>query len=81
MREWVNARKSGVDQAPSADSKLVEQVKVYMKENKVSQVKLGEEARISQAVISQWLALKYYGHNDKVYLPPPPPPPPRLLWH
>ena len=30
-----------------------------MKSNKLSQVQVGQEARVSQAVISQWLARKY----------------------
>jgi len=37
-----------------------------MKANRVSQVVAGQEARVSQAVISQWLSMKYHGHNDKV---------------
>ena len=45
---------------------LVSEVRNYMKMHKLSQVTVGQEARISQAVISQWLSLKYHGHNDKV---------------
>jgi hypothetical protein len=50
------------------DPELVKQVRAYMKANKVSQVVAGQEARVSQAVISQWLSMKYHGHNDKVRL-------------
>ena len=49
-----------------ADPVLVSEVKDYMKAHKLSQTKVGKEARISQAVISDWLSLKYHGHNDKV---------------
>ena len=48
------------------DAGLVNEVRVYMKANKLSQVMVGQEARVSQAVISQWLSLKYHGHNAKV---------------
>ena len=48
------------------DSSLVHEVRSYMKTNKLSQVMVGQEARVSQAVISQWLSLKYHGHNSKV---------------
>jgi hypothetical protein len=48
------------------DPELVKEVRAYMKANKVSQVVAGQEARVSQAVISQWLSMKYHGHNDKV---------------
>jgi hypothetical protein len=48
------------------DPELVKEVRTYMKANKVSQVVAGQEARVSQAVISQWLSMKYHGHNDKV---------------
>jgi hypothetical protein len=48
------------------DPALVKEVRAYMKANKVSQVVAGQEARVSQAVISQWLSMKYHGHNDKV---------------
>ena len=40
-----------------------------MKVNRVSQVIVGQEARVSQSVISQWLSLRYHGHNDKVRRP------------
>ena len=55
-----------------SDPQLVSDVRAYMKANKLSQVTVGQEARISQAVISQWLSLKYmyHGHNDKVRSPP-----------
>ena len=49
-----------------SDADLVKEVRFFMKTNKLSQVTVGQEARISQAVISQWLSLKYHGHNDKV---------------
>ena len=45
---------------------LVAAVKAFMKANKLSQAQVGREVRISQAVISKWLSLKYHGHNDKV---------------
>ena len=48
------------------DERLVNEVRGYMKANKLSQVMVGQEARISQAVISQWLSRKYHGHNAKV---------------
>jgi hypothetical protein len=48
------------------DAVLVAEVRAYMKANKLSQVMVGQEARVSQAVISQWLSLKYHGHNAKV---------------
>ena len=48
------------------DERLVNEVRGYMKENKLSQVMVGQEARVSQAVISQWLSRKYHGHNAKV---------------
>eukprot|EP01050_Picozoa_sp_SAG11_P018133 SAG11_NODE_2695_length_3081_cov_1.330315_2_plen_196_part_00 len=48
------------------DASLVNEVRSYMKSNKLSQVMVGQEARVSQAVISQWLSLKYHGHNSKV---------------
>ena len=45
---------------------VVDQVIKEMKRYKLSQVQVGQEARVSQAVISQWLARKYHGHNGKV---------------
>ena len=45
---------------------LVQRVRDYMSSNRVSQSAVGSEARVSQAVISQWLSLKYHGHNEKV---------------
>ncbi len=48
------------------DAGLVNEVRMFMKANKLSQVMVGQEARVSQAVISQWLSLKYHGHNAKV---------------
>ena len=50
-----------------SDADLVKDVRLFMRTNKLSQVTVGQEARISQAVISQWLSLKYHGHNDKVW--------------
>ena len=50
-----------------SDANLVKDVRLFMKTNKLSQVTVGQEARISQAVMSRWLSLKYYGHNDKVW--------------
>jgi hypothetical protein len=54
-------------QGEDSDADLVKDVRLFMKTNKLSQVTVGQEARISQAVMSQWLSLKYYGHNDKVW--------------
>jgi hypothetical protein len=48
------------------DAGLVNEVRVYMKANKLSQVMVGQEARVSQAVLSQWLSLMYHGHNAQV---------------
>ena len=48
------------------DPDLVQRVRDYMSANRVSQSAVGSEARVSQAVISQWLSLKYHGHNEKV---------------
>ena len=59
-----NKRKRPLEE-PS-DSSLVHEVRSYMNTNKLSQVMVGQEARVSQAVISQWLSLKYRGHNSKV---------------
>lgn len=64
--------KSGISNTQRGEAKsptdpaLVKEVRAYMKANKVSQVVAGQEARVSQAVISQWLSMKYHGHNDKV---------------
>ena len=55
----------GEAKSPS-DPVLVKHVNAYMKANKVSQTAAGQEARISQAVMSQWLSMKFHGHNDKV---------------
>ena len=41
------------------DADIVLRVSRMMKTNKLSQVQVGQEARVSQAVISQWLARKY----------------------
>ena len=51
------------------DAALVAEVKEYMKECNLSQVAVGQEVRIAQAVISQWLSQKYHGHNNKVRAP------------
>ena len=51
------------------DTALVYEVKAFMKSHKVSQVRVGQEARMSQAVVSQWLSLKYHGNVDKVPRP------------
>jgi hypothetical protein len=58
-----------------SDATLVADVRTYMKANKLSQITVGEETRISQGVISPWLSLKYHGNNDKVGCATPPPPP------
>jgi hypothetical protein len=63
LRRLLNKRKRPLKQ-PNAGQ--VHEVRTYMKINKLSQVMVGQEARISQAVISQWLSLKYHGHNSKV---------------
>jgi hypothetical protein len=48
------------------DRELVAKIRAVMKENKLSQMVVGKEAHVSQAVISQWLASKYNGDNSKV---------------
>ena len=48
------------------DAGLVGEVRSFMKCNKLSQVMVGQEARVSQAVISKWLSLKYDGVNSMV---------------
>ena len=48
------------------DEDLVSEVRAYMKANKISQMVVKEQARVSQAVISQWLNLRYHGHTGKV---------------
>ena len=60
---------SALQSAPgnaAADPVLVAEVRDYMTVHRLSQPTVGTEARISQAVISQWLSHKYRGHNDKV---------------
>eukprot|EP01046_Picozoa_sp_COSAG06_P054157 COSAG06_NODE_9559_length_1871_cov_1.327314_2_plen_155_part_01 len=57
-----------------SNATLVADVRTYMKANKLSQITVGEETRISQGVISPWLSLKYHGNNDKVGCASPPPP-------
>eukprot|EP01050_Picozoa_sp_SAG11_P023808 SAG11_NODE_4897_length_1731_cov_1.602941_4_plen_228_part_00 len=64
-------RKKENTERKDSDAELVCSVRSFMKSNKLSQVTVGQEARISQAVISQWLSLKYHGHNDKVPTHPP----------
>ena len=49
-----------------SDELLVLDMRAYMKLHKLSQDIVGQEARISQAVVAQWLSLKYHGHNEKV---------------
>ena len=49
-----------------SDELLVLDMRAYMKMHKLSQDIVAQEARISQAVVSQWLSLKYHGHNEKV---------------
>ena len=49
------------------DPELVKEVRAFMKTYKVSQVVVGQEARVSQAVISQWLSMKYHGYNHRVW--------------
>jgi hypothetical protein len=49
-----------------SDPQLVADVREYMRVHKVSQCKVGLEARISQPVISNWLSMKYEGYNHKV---------------
>ena len=51
------------------DADIVVRVSRLMKSNKLSQVQVGQEARVSQAVISQWLARKYVSTHTH---PPPP---------
>ena len=49
-----------VEEEPIDDgADIVVRVARMMKSNKLSQVQVGQEARVSQAVISQWLARKY----------------------
>eukprot|EP01047_Picozoa_sp_COSAG01_P013935 COSAG01_NODE_667_length_14389_cov_5.828202_6_plen_199_part_00 len=60
------AAASGAPAAEYDETDIVVRVSKLMKTNKLSQVQVGQEARVSQAVISQWLARKYHGHNDKV---------------
>jgi len=52
---------------------LVSEVKAFMKLRKISQVCVGHEARMSQAVVSQWLSGKYHGNVSKESKSP-------LLW-
>ena len=46
------------DGIPDDEVDIVVRVARMMKANKLSQVQVGQEARVSQAVISQWLARK-----------------------
>ena len=52
--------------AKELDSSLVHEVRSCMKTNKLSQVVVGQEARVSPVIISQWLSLKYPGNVSKV---------------
>lgn len=58
-------RGSGVKLRPP-DKNLVASVRAIMKEMKISQQVVSNEAHVSQAVISQWLGSKYTGDNGKV---------------
>jgi hypothetical protein len=73
QRQRLTATAESVTMADAApappDAALHEAVKRYMKDSKLSQVTVGQEARVSQAVISQWLSQKYHGHNNKVRAP------------
>ena len=58
--------------AARADPGLLQEVRDYMKSNRVSQIVAAQEARVSQADISQWLSphreliCENHNHNDKV---------------
>ena len=43
----------------AATSALVEEVRAYLQANKISQLTAGQEANVSQGVVSQWLGGKY----------------------
>ena len=51
------------EQGNESDPVLVQEVKMFMKANKLSQVTVGQEVQISQPVISQWLSLKYHSYK------------------
>ena len=68
-RWWVGQWGSGMARKrchEEPDEDLVSEVRAYMKANKISQMVVKEQARVSQAVISQWLNLRYHGHTGKV---------------
>ena len=68
-RWWVGQWGSGMTRKrchEEPDEDLVSEVRAYMKANKISQMVVKEQARVSQAVISQWLNLRYHGHTGKV---------------
>ena len=66
MSAWCGSFFGAGQKEQKSDAQLVADVKAFMLANKLGQVQVGREARISLAVISQWLSLKYHGHNDKV---------------
>ena len=43
----------------AATSALVEEVRAYLRANQISQLTAGQEANVSQGVVSQWLGGKY----------------------
>ena len=49
-----------------ADQSIVSEVRAYLKLHKLLQTTISAETRISQSAISQWLANKYDGNNDKI---------------
>lgn len=59
-RTHSKGKKKAPEEEPlPPDADIVLRVSRMMKTNKLSQVQVGQEARVSQAVISQWLARKY----------------------
>eukprot|EP01044_Picomonas_judraskeda_P024484 COSAG03_NODE_6768_length_1008_cov_1.649065_1_plen_120_part_10 len=66
-------KKAAEEEPLPPDADIVVRVSRLMKSNKLSQVQVGQEARVSQAVISQWLARKYV-YTHKHTLPPSLPP-------
>ena len=52
--------------SPAEANTVVSNVIKEMKNRKLSQVQVGQEAHVSQAVILQWLAKKYHSHNGRV---------------
>eukprot|EP01050_Picozoa_sp_SAG11_P003821 SAG11_NODE_226_length_12046_cov_14.694568_4_plen_252_part_00 len=51
---------------PTKSRRLVCKVRDFMRRNKLSQCQVSQITQISQAVISQWLRLKYRGNNEWV---------------